>query len=56
MSLFAIGDLHLHFSSECRAPMQRTDPLWKNHTQKLRANCNGSAFPWRPPALTAIIV
>lgn len=39
MSLFAIGDLHLHFSSECRAPMQRTDPLWKNHTQKLRANC-----------------
>ena len=39
MSLFAIGDLHLHFQSECPAPMQKTDPVWRNHTQKLAANC-----------------
>lgn len=41
MSLFAIGDLHLHFQSECRAPMQRTDPAWRNSTERLRKNCAG---------------
>ena len=39
MSLYAIGDLHLHFQSECKAPMQKTDPVWRNHTQRFAANC-----------------
>ena len=39
MALYAIGDLHLHFRSECPAPMQRTDPVWHGHTEKLRRSC-----------------
>ena len=39
MSLYAIGDLHLHFQTELKAPGQRRDPLWKNHEEKLRRNC-----------------
>ena len=30
MSLFAIGDLHLHFQSELKAPGQLREPVWKN--------------------------
>ncbi len=39
MSLFAIGDLHLHFQSELKAPGQRTDKVWKNHEVRLAENC-----------------
>lgn len=34
MSLFAIGDLHLHFESELRAKNQMRDRIWKNHEEK----------------------
>ena len=39
MSLYAIGDLHLHFQTELKATAQRRDPVWKNHEQKLRKAC-----------------
>ena len=39
MSLFAIGDLHLHFQSELKAPGQLHDPVWKNHEALFRRNC-----------------
>ena len=39
MALYAIGDLHLHFQSECRAPMQRTERVWRNHEEVFRRNC-----------------
>ena len=39
MSLYAIGDLHLHFQSELKAPGQLHEPVWKNHDVKFRQNC-----------------
>ena len=39
MSLYAIGDLHLHYQSELKAPNQRRDRVWKNHEEKFRKNC-----------------
>ena len=39
MSLFAIGDLHLHFQSELKAPGQLREAVWKNHEVKFRQNC-----------------
>ena len=39
MSLYAIGDLHLHFQSELKAPGQLHDRIWKNHEQKFQRNC-----------------
>ena len=39
MSLFAIGDLHLHFQSPLRAPGQLKDRAWKNHEARFRKNC-----------------
>ena len=39
VSLFAIGDLHLHFQSELKAPGQLRDPVWKNHEETFRRNC-----------------
>ena len=42
MSLFVIGDLHLHFQSELKAPGQLHGRLWKNHEERFRKNC--SAF------------
>ncbi len=39
MSLYAIGDLHLHFQSQLKAPGQLTDPVWKGHEQRFRKNC-----------------
>ena len=38
MSLFAIGDLHLHFQSEAK-PNQLTDRLWRGHEEKLKKHC-----------------
>ena len=39
MSLYAIGDLHLHFNSVLKAKAQLYDPLWKDHEKRLRENC-----------------
>ena len=39
MSLYAIGDLHLHFQSEVRSERQRRDPVWRNHAERFRRNC-----------------
>ncbi len=39
MSLYAIGDLHLHFQSELKAPGQLHEAVWKNHEERFRANC-----------------
>ena len=39
MSLFAIGDLHLHFQSELKAPGQLREPVWRDHEARFRQNC-----------------
>ena len=39
MSLYAIGDLHLHFRSVLKAPGQLHGRVWKNHDEKFRKNC-----------------
>lgn len=39
MSLFAIGDLHLHFQSQLKAPGQLKERVWKNHEERFRKNC-----------------
>jgi len=40
MSLYAIGDLHLHFGSELAiGHPQRKDRAWKNHEERFRKNC-----------------
>ena len=39
MSLYAIGDLHLHFQSELKAPGQLHDRVWKKHEQKFQKYC-----------------
>ena len=39
MSLFAIGDLHLHFQSELKAHGQLHAPVWRNHEAVFRRNC-----------------
>ena len=39
MSLYAIGDLHLHFQAPLKARVQLTDPLWKDHEERLRKSC-----------------
>ena len=39
MSLYTIGDLHLHFNSELKAPMQLTGKAWKDHESRFRKNC-----------------
>ena len=45
MSLYAIGDLHLHFQSELKAKNQQNDRLWKNHEEKFRKNCDRLLTP-----------
>ena len=39
MSLYAIGDLHLHYQSELKAPNQLRDRIWRKHEEKFRKNC-----------------
>ena len=39
MSLYAIGDLHLHYQSVLRAPGQLHERVWKNHEEKFLLNC-----------------
>ena len=45
MSLFAIGDLHLHFQSELKAPGQLTNPVWKSHEERFLNNCRRMIGP-----------
>ena len=45
MSLYAIGDLHLHFQSELRARAQMKDRAWKNHEERFLKNCTGILKP-----------
>ena len=40
MSLYAIGDLHLHYQSVLRAPGQLKERVWKNHEEKLVKSCS----------------
>ncbi len=44
MSLYAIGDLHLHFQTELKAHIQ-TKGVWKNHEEKFRKNCEKMIGP-----------
>ncbi len=39
MSLYAIGDLHLHFQSELKARNQIEDKVWQNHEEIFINNC-----------------
>ena len=39
MSLYALGDLHLHFQVELRARAQLTDPAWRGHEEAFRRAC-----------------
>ena len=39
MALYTIGDLHLHYQSELKAPGQLHDPVWKNHEERFLRNC-----------------
>ena len=45
MSLFAIGDLHLHFQSVLKAPGQLKDPVWRDHEARFMANCSALVRP-----------
>ena len=45
MSLFAIGDLHLHYQSVLKAPGQLHGRVWKNHEEKFRKNCLKQVTP-----------
>ena len=45
MSLYAIGDLHLHFGGGLKNRAQLTDPVWKGHEERLMANCRGTIRP-----------
>lgn len=39
MSLYAIGDLHLHFQSPLKAKAQMKERVWRDHEEKFRKNC-----------------
>ena len=39
MSLYTIGDLHLHFGSELKAKNQIEGKVWQNHEEIFRVNC-----------------
>lgn len=45
MSLYAIGDLHLHYQSVLKAPGQLHGRVWKNHEEKFRKNCAKTVTP-----------
>ncbi len=45
MSLYAIGDLHLHFGSPLHAPGQLHGRVWKNHEEKFRKYCEKMIRP-----------
>ncbi len=39
MSLYAIGDLHLHFQSQLKSEAQMKGRVWKDHERIFRENC-----------------
>ena len=39
MSLFALGDLHLHFQTELKARAQMRDRVWRQHELKFQKYC-----------------
>ncbi len=39
MSLYAIGDLHLHFQTQIKSRQQLEGKLWQDHERKFRENC-----------------
>ena len=39
MSLYAIGDLHLHFQTELKTKVQLKGRGWRNHEKKFLKNC-----------------
>jgi len=39
MSLYAIGDLHLHFQTELKAKAQIRDRSWRNHEERFQRAC-----------------
>ena len=39
MSLFALGDLHLHFQTELKARAQMKDRVWRQHELKFQKYC-----------------
>ncbi len=39
MSLYALGDLHLHFQTELKVPEQISGKLWKNHEKVFKNYC-----------------
>lgn len=45
MSLYAIGDLHLHFQTELKVKAQRKDRVWKNHEEKFQRICRELITP-----------
>jgi len=45
MSLYAIGDLHLHFQSALKAPGQLRDSAWRNHEERFRKACTALVRP-----------
>ena len=45
MSLYAIGDLHLHFQTDLKAKAQVKDRAWKNHEQKVQKYCAEMIHP-----------
>ena len=45
MSLYAIGDLHLHFQSVLKAPGQLHGKVWKKHEEKFQKNCMKTLSP-----------
>ena len=45
MSLYAIGDLHLHFQSELKAPGQLNGRVWKDHERKFKKICDRLIAP-----------
>ncbi len=40
MSLYAIGDLHLHFQAQLKAPGQIHGRVWRKHEQRFVKNCS----------------
>ena len=45
MSLYAIGDLHLHFQSPLKAKAQMRERVWKNHEERFQRNCEALLRP-----------
>ncbi len=45
MSLYAIGDLHLHFQSPLKAKAQMRERVWKDHEEKFKRNCQRLLSP-----------